>query len=309
MPTWKFFVLGNDKTPLPNCAGCADAGPEHDRESCTCLTCHAFYAATDDPKRLEYMQLYHPNGAWAVRTGRESGIIVIDAEGSGTPSGVDVLDDWEAWVGGWPLTPTDRIASTPSGGVHRYYEYVSGVRSRNRVLPGVDIKSDGGYVVIPTGRESGEDGRRWLLDGRPGAPDDRLVDWLRSARGRSSGGGEAAIGRPGVDGYDYDRFAREGCPDGVRDEFFNELIFRYRKAGVDRAVAVGLVREHWKRAAQPPDARWYMPWHHVEYKIERIWRTVEPDRVADELAAWARAQVTTPDGRTGRVTLAPRSGS
>ncbi len=301
MIAWKIFVLGVGKMPLPNCSSCSEAGPEHDREACSCLTCHGIYAATDDPARIREMQSRYPSHPWAVRCGEPSGIVVIDAEGTGSPSGVDVLEGWETWLG-WPLQPATRVAVTPSGGVHLYYAYVPGVRSRNRVLPNIDIKSDGGYVVIPTA-ESSE--RRWLLEGDPGQPDDRLVDWLRGARGRSAGGLTGVVGHS--EGYDFDRFLREGCPGGSRDEFFNDLIFRLRKAGLDRAALTMRVREQWHRAAQPPEATWYMPWWNCEYKIEKVWRTVAPDpEPGGDQLAWARSVQST--AQVGRVTLAPRGG-
>lgn len=309
--SWKYFVLKSDKTPYRNCDDCAVAGPEHDREACACLVCHGFYAATDSECLMKAMIQAYPDSRWAVRTGKTSGIIVIDAEGELQPqgvTGVQVLDDFENWTGGLELPPTGLIASTPSGGVHRYYRYVPGIKSRNRILPGVDIKSDGGYVLVPT---EGETDREWYLNEEDGAGDltEAVVDWLTQRRGTSGGGsGGSGSGGERGPGYDYERFCRDGAPGGVRDEFFNELAFRLRKAGVDRVDAVTTIREHWKRAAQPPDATYYMPWHHVEYKIERVWRTVEPDNVAAELRAWARSAQVNVAGVRGRVTIAARGG-
>lgn len=305
---WKIFVLGREKTPLPNCAACHGAGPEHDREACPCLTCHGIYAGTNDITRIELMRERYPDNPWAVRTGAASGIIVLDAEGGGSPSGLEVLDDWETWTG-WdrPLPWTERAAETPSGGVHLFYRYVEGVRSRNRVLPQVDIKADGGYVVIPIN----DDRRRWIREGDPAEPDPRLVDWFRSARGRLSGGSIGPVGHSS--GYDYQRFLREGCPGGMRDEFFNELIFRLRKSGMERGPATVEIRRHWKQAAQPDRAvngecaAWHMPWWNCEYKIDKIWRTVEPDDVSAELRTWAEAQrVDAPGIKRSRITTVPR---
>lgn len=301
MTTWKLFVLRSDKTPIKNCADCDRARPEHDREACACLTCHGFYAGTADPVSHREMMRLHPDGQWAVRTGQASGIVVLDAEGGGSPSGIEVLDGWESWSGGWPLAPTNRIALTPSGGVHRYYAWEPGIKSRNRVLPGIDIKSDGGYVVIPTERHLD---RRWLLDGQPGPLAGEMLAWLRTARGRHSQQAGVAIGHSV--GYDYHRFVREGCPGGMRDEFFNELIFRMRKSGMALQAIVMEARRQWKNCAQPPDATYYMPWHHVEYKIRRIWGTVEVDDVSEELRSWAEAQASGTPMKTGRVTMAPR---
>lgn len=300
---WKVFRLGLEKTPLPNCPACRSAGPEHDREACDCLTCHGFYAATDDGVKIRAMAELDA-GAWALRTGAASGVIVIDAEGDVQPNGltgVQVLEQFETWTGGLELPHPGRVAETPSGGVHLYFEYVEGVRSKNRVLPGVDIKSDGGYVLIPS---TGDDGRRWVSGGHLGVLPPAVVDWLRNRRGVPDGGGGGPSGH--AEGYDYERFLRDGCPGGMRDEFFNELIFRARKAGIRREDLVVAARGHWQRAAQPPDATYYMPWHHVDYKIERIWRTVEPDNVADDLINWARRQNQNVAGHTGRVTLVPR---
>lgn len=308
---WRLFVLGRDKTPLPNCAACHAAGPGHDREACPCLTCHGFYAATADPARLTEMRARHPRGHLALRTGATSGVLVLDAEGTGDPSGVEVLDSWEAWSGGWPLPDTDLAAATPSGGVHLYFSHVPGVRSRNRVLPGLDVKADGGYVVIP----DGTDPRRvWSRAGEPGEPTGVFREWLLTARGRGGyrlglGGGSGVRG----EGYDYAAFLRDGCPGGVRDEFFNELAFRLRKAGLDRARATQEARRHWQRCAQPDrpvggtPAVWYMPWHDVEYKLERVWATVEVDDLGAAARDWAQAQAAGRDGRVGRVTLVGRS--
>jgi hypothetical protein len=301
---WKIFVIGTEKIPLPNCPSCREAGPHHDRERCECLTCHGIYAATNDPARIAEMRRLFPGNPWAVRCGQPSGITVIDAEGHGSPSGVEVLDGLETWTG-FALPDTDRIALTPSGGVHRYYRYASGVRSRNRVLPQVDVKSDGGYVVIPIE----EDPRRtWLRAGEMGQLSDALVGWLRGSRGGSSVGGGARAHAPA--GYDYELFLRDGCPGGMRDEFFNDLIFRLRVGGWDRGAATVKIREHWHRCKQPPDADWYMPWWHVNYKIERVWRTVSPDPGPDgRQVDWARKVSVVGDAavKVGRVTLVGRN--
>jgi P4 family phage/plasmid primase-like protien len=277
---WHVFVLGGNRTPLANCTVCREAGSDHNAEACNCLTCHGFYAATQDQLRLEMMLQLHPNGYLAVRTGEKSGIIVVDAEGDSDgdlPSGIAVLDNWESWVDGWTL-PATLTARTPSGGVHLYYRWVTGVRSRNRVLPGVDVKSDGGYVVLPCGTED----RSWLAGyDAPVETSADLSSWLQTARGRSPGGSGGQVGH--LSGYDYQAFVRDGCPGGHRDEFFNDMCWRLRRVGASEDEATNQLRVAWSKAAQPPQARWHMPWEHVEYKIKRVWRTVEPD---DDIPSW-----------------------
>jgi P4 family phage/plasmid primase-like protien len=293
---WKLFVLGAGRTPLPNCDACREAGAQHDPEACLCLTCHGFYAATSDVDRLELMMSLHPAGHLAVRTGQASGIVVIDAEGDADgdgPTGVAILDAWEAWVEGWSL-PGTLTARTPSGGVHLYYAYTES-RSRNRVLPAVDVKSNGGYVLIPQGDQD----RGWLAGyAQPALPTPDLANWLATARGRSSGGSGGPVGHQ--TGYDYRLFSQEGCPGGHRDEFFNDMCFRLRRIGATKVDAEQELRKHWGRAAQPPDARWFMPWEHVAYKIERVWRTVDQD---PEPPSWRGGEEPlTPSGTRHTVT-------
>jgi hypothetical protein len=112
-----------------------------------------------------------------------------------------------------------------------------------------------------------------------------MVDWLYGPLRGFSGGGGAAASKP--EGYDYQKFLREGCPGGMRDIFFNDHIFRLRKSGKTRQDIVMALREAWKNCAQPDGpyghmvngefATWYMPWWHVEYKIDRAWQTVQPE--------------------------------
>lgn len=291
---WKVFVLGRDKTPLPNCSDCHNADWTHRRESCRCLTCHGFYAATDVLHDIMEMVERHPDGWLAVRTGAASRLLVLDFEAAPNEQGVtglDTLDQWEMWTGGKELPETLR-QRTQSGGLHLLYRLPDGVvvKSRNRILPQCDLKAEGGYVAVPTpGREE----RTWIprtdhtIYGRaeplrtaPGS----LLDSLEQLRGRSRGGQgrehDALYGgRTPRDGYDYQVALRDGCPGGMRDEFFNDLLFRTRKAGVSYEGAEKIARMHWERCAQPPLTEWYMPWEHVEYKLNRIWQTVEPPKL------------------------------
>lgn len=305
---WYLFVLGPNKKPLANCDACRAADHTHDDEACACLMCHGFYAATRDLARLEEMFRRAPRGLLALRTGHPSGVAVLDFEGTrdgeGEPTGVEVLERWEEWSGGWSL-PKTRAARTEHGGVHLLVgvERTDYVTSRNRILPSVDVKGNGGYVVLPPAP-----GRAWLGEGPVARAPGELLAWLRTVRPKTRGGG-AGGGTPGhAAGYDFERFAREGCPGGLRDEFLNDFIFRLRKRGVSRQDAVVLTREVWKRCAQPPDASYYMPWSDVEPKFDYVWRRVEPDQIPDAAARWVRSATRTASEpgaprQTGAVTI------
>lgn len=319
---WKLFVLAGEgaKSPVANCSECRDAGPGHDKEACDHLLCHGFYAATHDLKRLAAMWARVPHGVLGLRTGAASGIVVIDAEGSAdTPTGttgVDVLDDWDAWVPDVPLTPTLR-ACTPGGGVHLFYaldgQRADTVRSAGRVLPATDLKGRGGYVMLPPGRGLGLDGagRRWLPGfDRPQPPGEELLAWMRTARGqraalargehgthRAGGMGprERALAEKWA-GYDFERMLRDGAPQGVQDDFLNDLVFRLvRHDGQsDPDVIFARVWPLVQAWDQDPTRPWTQ--FQVARKIAHVLDTVEPAapvpaviprREADQVvAAW-----------------------
>jgi P4 family phage/plasmid primase-like protien len=267
---WKLFVIpasddGTAKTPAPNCDTCRSYPGYHDREACTCLLCHGFYAATDDAQRITAMLDRCPGGSLALRTGRESGVSVIDAESHadvpGTPTGVDVIDAWEDYAPNAELTPT-AMARSASGGLHLFYTTGDTlIPSLARVLPGVDLKSNNGYVVLPPGAR-GE--RVWLTPDSDGvgmraadgygppplAPaSESLTTWLRverstrAARARTPGG----AGGPAI-GYDFDAFLRDAPPPGFQDTFLNDWFFRS-------------VRHHGETSE---DELFAMAWAHVQ---------------------------------------------
>jgi hypothetical protein len=161
-----------------------------------CLLCHGFYAATDDIGRVAAMYAWLPDGHLAIRTGRASNVVVLDVEPTNRvgennprdwgrlPAGLDVLDHWEEWVGGWSL-PTTLTARSVSGGVHLFLRYPDvKVPTGGYVLPNVEVKSDGNYVGVPCGRND-----RIITNLAPIAPMPRELVALLTTAHRVGGGG------------------------------------------------------------------------------------------------------------------------
>lgn len=289
---WPVFVLGADKTPTKNCAACQPdvAGSNHDRENCSCLMCHGFYAATLDIARVEAMIAARPDGMLALRTGGKGRLVVVDAEASPSPiashngiTGLDVLDSWETWIGDdWSLPKTLRQRSG-KGGLHFVYEIPVGVRvsSHNRVLPQIDIKAEFGYIAAWSGDDGG-DGRKWIdpfdaiVEASP-----QLLSWLVEIKGKSVGGG-AGWGTV-LSGEPYKEALKNGPGPGEREGFFARLSFDCFAAGMEKHAVEALMYEHWLRCAQPLGDEF--PWHWVEYKIHRDSVNVKPDE-KQEIPAW-----------------------
>ncbi|MFD3405250.1 bifunctional DNA primase/polymerase [Kribbella sp. NPDC058693] len=109
------------------------------------MTCHGFYAATTDAERIAAIVAAVPRGQLALRTGVLSGLVVVDvdpAHGGGASL---------AELVALGLVPRTLWVRTGSGGVHLYYRH-PGREIGSRPMPnraGIDVKADGGYVVIP----------------------------------------------------------------------------------------------------------------------------------------------------------------
>jgi hypothetical protein len=108
---------------------------------------------------------------------------------SGTVSGLLVVDvdprnggakSWQALVA-WHGGPVTLTVNTGGGGQHFYFRYPAGQRiaCRTNVLPGIDIRAEGGYVVAPGSVHVSGNPYQWTLG--KGPDDIALTDapaWL-----------------------------------------------------------------------------------------------------------------------------------
>ena len=110
--------------------------------------------ATSDEGQIREWAKKYPKANWAVMTGAESGLVVIDVDAEEKPE-EDGRKSWQRLVAehGEPETLT---VATPSGGMHVYYRHPGGtVASKNAgklaEYPGVEIKADGHRLVTLPG--------------------------------------------------------------------------------------------------------------------------------------------------------------
>lgn len=96
-----------------------------------------FYAATTDLDTLAARAQDRPSCDWAMATGVQSGVVVIDAD---TPTAARLMAD----AYGPPDAETRR-------GAHWYFRHPQDgkVTSTRGFLPDLDRKGDGGYVAVP----------------------------------------------------------------------------------------------------------------------------------------------------------------
>lgn len=155
---WPAFILSASKAPLANCDRCRI---EHTTaaamEACECLTCHGFYSASTDPGRIAEMIRLHPRGLLAIRTGAVSGTTVVDVD----PPGIETM---RVLVSDGHL-PRTVAAITGRDGFHLIYGHPGGkiMSGAGKGGAGIDIKSDGGYIVVaPSVHPTTGKAYRWL---------------------------------------------------------------------------------------------------------------------------------------------------
>jgi putative DNA primase/helicase len=123
------FPVGPDKRPRPGSRGLLDA-------------------TTDEAKVRAWWDQW-PNANIAIVTGEPSGLVALDADPR--HGGDDSLHKLERQYGALPAT---RTVVTPSGGQHYWFTW-PGVKIKTvagEIAPGIDIRGDGGYALVPPSR-------------------------------------------------------------------------------------------------------------------------------------------------------------
>jgi hypothetical protein len=114
------------------------------------LTYNGFWDASADPRRVEAWWSRWPEANVGIPTGERSGLLVLDVDpGAGGPESLAALERT-----GGPLPRTTRTR-TGGGGMHVFFRYPEGETVRNsagRLGPGLDVRGEGGYVVVPPSR-------------------------------------------------------------------------------------------------------------------------------------------------------------
>lgn len=146
------------------------------------LTRRGVHEATTDPVLIREWWRRSPGANVGIATGACSGLVVVDLD---LPRGG--RESLEAVLDAGRDLPRTLRARTGGGGLHLFYAAPPNVRVANtagrlpgvaRPLPGIDLRGDGGYVVVPPSVHAS--GRRYRWDGR--ARVSPLPAWLWPAR-------------------------------------------------------------------------------------------------------------------------------
>ncbi len=132
--------------------------------------------ATTERAVIDHWWSEHPKANIGLATGRRSGVLVLDMD---VPEGYYSLKKLQEHYGSLPET---RRSKTAGGGLHYFFAYPQDTNTYGNVVGlkgqiGIDIRAEGGYVVLPPSRLYGRKYYTWADTDTPIAP---LPDWLHS---------------------------------------------------------------------------------------------------------------------------------
>jgi len=232
---WKIFPVHSISRGFCTC----NKGKECDAPGKHPRTRHGVKDASRDPERIAQWVDIYPDTNWGLACGVESDVIVIDVDAD--KGGFESMADIRLPIG----TPT---VLTGGGGLHHFFRYAEGIGNRVGWLPGVDIRSDGGYVVLPGGRHIAGGMYQWRA-GADGEPPTLPVEVAAKIRESSSRGTDR-------EGLNDSASILDGVPEGQRDDTLFRWACRLRRqhstdADGGRRVVKMLVLEAARRSGFP----------------------------------------------------------
>lgn len=244
--------------------------------------------AEHDPRTaaqaVHYWWRQDPAANIGVATGSVNGLAVVDLDVKGGRDGPHELDDFLRLHA--RTLPYGTVARTPSGGWHVWLRTAGPVPERPGILPGVDVKGDGGLVVAPPSmqlvtplRERGEvpvpyewvSGCPHAVSAAPGW----FMRWLSEYRNRTEpdGTGQNRPGGPPLDAV-LETYMKDGIPEGQRNrEIYRVACRLYRTLGTGASGAQETARM--VRAIYDRTDRRGFTWNEVAVCLESARRFIE----------------------------------
>lgn len=225
---------------------------------------HGFYGATADVEKIRGWWWRWPDAAVALRTGQESGVFAVDVDPRN--GGGYSLEHLEGQQGPLPETVESQ---TGGGGRHLLFRW-PGTRvpcSTGKVAPGIDVKGDGGYIILPPSDHKSAKRYCWMIGQEPG--EHTLADapaWLMNMIMRPE---EPAPGPEGLAAALHD-----AIPEGYRNKTLASIAGHLRRIGMQvEEIKAALLAVNGHRCTPPLEAA----------EVERIARSIgryDPDSAA-----------------------------
>ncbi|TQI74063.1 bifunctional DNA primase/polymerase-like protein [Bosea sp. AK1] len=208
--------------------------------------------ATSDPAIIRSWFAAWPDSNYGVAAGE--GVLILDVDAS--KNGYAALLDID-------LPPTLTV-KTPGGGEHQYFSGPDVANSVDRIAPGLDVRSAGGYVVGPGSFFADADGAKGYTgsyqitnDIPPAAAPESFVLLAGTPKERETG---AAVSIDDPDDIVFAiHYLQKDAPIAVEGRGGNNTTYavaaRVVEIGVSAERAADLMAEHWNERCLPPWTR------------------------------------------------------
>jgi len=257
---WAVFPCHSIERGVCSCpkGGTCEAPGKHPR------TTNGVKDASTDQNYLAAWHSRWPNANWAATPGEDGFVVDIDPRHGG----------WESVKDTWPGLTSTWSAMTGGGGRHLYFAG-DGLRNRTNALPGVDIRANGGYVILPGSRHVSGGVYSWTDNVQPAselpsAPPD-VIERLRTA----GPGGSFSDQLPTTSDI------LQGVAEGSRDDTLFRWACQQRRLYGDEIKPLVMLGARY--AAAQSD----FPQDQAAKCVESAWKQ-DHDDVSAAAAAWAQ---------------------
>jgi hypothetical protein len=124
------------------------------------------WGATNDPEQIKRDFAKWPEALIGLPTGPDNGFFVLEADTKEGGHKHDGLAALNALMSQHGLLPETRMAVSPSGSWHYYFQWPHGLNVRNsmsQIGKGLDVRGDGGMVIAPPSKR-GDGAYRWVCE-------------------------------------------------------------------------------------------------------------------------------------------------
>lgn len=139
------------------------------------ITQHGVMNATTEKEKISKWWSRVPDANIAVACGHVSGFFVLDVDVADGKQGLETLESLNINI----KTLTSR---TGSGGMHLFYKMPRDesivIKNRTNFLPGLDVRSNNGYVVIPPSVHPSGNKYEWIRKVNPVKAPDKLIELI-----------------------------------------------------------------------------------------------------------------------------------
>ncbi len=198
---------------------------------------HGFKDATTDATLIRAWWKRWPMALVAIPTGKASGRVILDLDNkTGEHEGQRSLERLETEHGELPDTPQ---AITRTQGSHYYFAAPPGVEvpcSAGKLGEGIDVRGDGGYVIVP-----GSVGYEWDAAHHPAdVPLAQIPDWLLGKMLQGNSTKAARTDAPAT------------VPPGGRNAYLTSVGGGVRRAGCDEEEIYAVLEIRNRNVCTPP---------------------------------------------------------